>query len=168
MLSSRLRVSRDAGAAANPQAGKGEPMKRLCTFLVLTLPLCALLSPRADPGGADQPAISTDRIRADVKYLASEQLEGRGIGTRGEELAIEFIARQFEKAGLKPAGDRGTFFQAVPLVMVTTGPKATLAATKGDQTTAFRLADEFAGVSKTQQSEDFDAEAVFAGHGITA
>ncbi len=112
--------------------------------------------------------ISIERIRSDVKYLASDQLEGRGIGSRGEELAVDFIAGQFEKAGLKPAGERGTFFQAVPLVMVTTGPKATLGFTKGDQKIAFKLEDEFAGVSKSQQSEGFDAEAIFLGHGITA
>src|SRR5205823_3508862 len=85
-----------------------------------------------------QPAISIERIRGDVKYLASAPLLGRGIGSRGEELAIDFIANQFEKAGLKPVGDRGTYFQAVPLVMVTTGPKATLAMLKGDQATSFK------------------------------
>ncbi len=127
-----------------------------------------ILSGAAGTRSAQPPPISIERIRSDVKHLASDQLQGRGVGSRGEELAIEHIARQFEKAGLKPAGERGTFFQAVPLVMVTTGPKATLAFTKGGATTAFMLEDEFAGVSKTQQSEDFDAEAIFLGHGITA
>src|SRR5437016_8237032 len=97
-----------------------------------------------------------DRIRADIKYLASAELQGRGIGTRGEELAIDYIAKEFKKAGLKPAGEKGTFFQAVPLVMVTTGPKATLALVKGNETTTFKIEDEFAGFSKSQQSEDFD------------
>jgi Zn-dependent M28 family amino/carboxypeptidase len=121
------------------------------------------------PGIASaQPPISIERIRADVKYLASDELQGRGVGSRGEELAIDHIAKQFEKAGLKPAGERGAFFQAVPLVMVTTGPKATLAFSKGEQTTAFKLEDEFAGTTKTQQSEDFEADAIFCGHGITA
>lgn len=115
-----------------------------------------------------QPPISIDRIRSDIKYLASDPLQGRGVGSRGEELAIEFISGQFEKAGLKPAGDKGGYFQAVPLVMVTTGPKATLAFTKGNETTAFKLEDEFAGTCKTQQSEDFEADAIFLGHGITA
>ncbi len=121
-----------------------------------------------DPSVDEKPAISIDRIRADVKYLASDELQGRGIGSRGEDLAIDYLAKQFEKAGLKPAGDRGTFFQAVPLVLVTTGPKATLSMIKGSEATAFKLEDEFAGVSRTQQAEDFDAEAIFLGHGITA
>jgi Zn-dependent M28 family amino/carboxypeptidase len=133
--------------------------------------LLALLPLAVSPGPSGQPAdlpISIERIRNDLRYLSSEPLEGRGVGTRGEELAIEYIAREFAKAGLKPAGERGTFFQAVPLVMVTTGPQATLTAIKGDRTIAFKLGDEFAGTSKTQQSEDFDAEAIFVGHGITA
>src|ERR1700730_6604918 len=55
---------------------------------------------------AGQPTVSIERIRSDVKYLSSDELQGRGVGSRGEELAVEFIARQFEKAGLTPAGDR--------------------------------------------------------------
>lgn len=115
-----------------------------------------------------QPAISVERIRGDIKYLSSEPLQGRGVGSRGEELAIDFIAREFEKAGLKPAGAKGTFFQAVPLVMVATGPDATLSFSKDGETTPLKIEEEFAGTAKTQQAEDFDAEAIFVGHGITA
>jgi Zn-dependent M28 family amino/carboxypeptidase len=143
---------------------------RFAGFIALAL-LASTFSALPSGSGqqqAQEPAISTERIRDDIKYLASEPLEGRGVGSRGEELAIEYIARAFEKVGLKPAGERGTYFQAVPLVMVTTGPKATLAAVQGDRTIEFKLGDEFAGTSKTQQSEDFDAEAIFLGHGITA
>src|SRR5262245_39272144 len=111
----------------------------LSAALLLCLPTAAFAQ--------DGPAISLDRIRADVKYLASTELQGRGIGSRGEDLTIEHIARAFEKAGLRPAGDKGTFYQAVPLVMVQTGPKATLAFTKPDRTTIeFKLEDEFAGL----------------------
>src|SRR5262245_30868873 len=137
------------------------------TILAVTFTLAL----RESGAGALQPesgAISLDRIRADIKYLASDQLQGRGIGTRGEELATDYIAKQFQQAGLQPAGERGGFFQAVPLVMVTTEPKATLAAIKDGRTISFALEEEFVGTSKTQQSEDFDAEAIFLGHGITA
>jgi Zn-dependent M28 family amino/carboxypeptidase len=125
--------------------------QQLRVAVVLSALACTFAWYSAGAGQDDQPALSTERIRADVKYLASDELQGRGIGTRGEEVAIDFIARQ-----------------AVPLVMVTTGPKATLAAIKGEQTIAFALEEEFVGQSKTQQSEDFEAEAVFLGHGITA
>lgn len=122
----------------------------------------------AQPSPAKEPVVSAERIRADVKHLASDRMEGRGIGTLAEERAIEFIAEEFAKAGLKPAGERDTFFQTVPLINVTTGSKASLSAVKGRETIDFALEEEFVGTSKTQRSEAFDAEAIFVGHGITA
>ena len=70
--------------------------------------------------------IQAGRIRAQVKFLASDLLEGRGVGERGGDLATEYIATQLALMGVKPAGDNGTFFQRVPLVGVTTEPTATL------------------------------------------
>src|SRR5690242_5505536 len=75
---------------------------------------------------AQHPDISADRIRAHVKFLSSDLLEGRGPGTRGGELATEYIATQFALAGLKPAGNGGTFFQQVPLIGIETEPSAQL------------------------------------------
>ena len=109
------------------------------------------------------------RIRADVAYLASDRLEGRGPGTRGEELATEFLANEFKKIGLKPAGDQGTYFQGVPLMRVVTNPKSTLTAMVGDQVVPFVCEDDFAGASHTQEEMvQFEADAIFIGHGITA
>src|SRR5438132_6563957 len=124
---------------------------RFTLAVVVSALACGIPWPQlgADSPPGEQP-ISIERIRADVKYLSSDQLQGRGIGSRGEEVTVDFIAGQFAKAGLKPAGERGSFFQAVPLVVVTTGPAATLAVSKGDQTIPFKLEEEFAGTSKTQ------------------
>jgi len=141
---------------------------RQCYRLVVWLLLFAPGFAWAQEPAEKLPAISVERLRADVKYLSSEQLQGRGVGTRGEELATDHIAAQFEKAGLKPMGDRGTYFQAVPLVLVKTGTDATLVSIQGDQTTSFKLEDEFVGVSYSQLTEDFEAEAIFVGHGISA
>jgi Zn-dependent M28 family amino/carboxypeptidase len=123
------------------------------------------------PGrGADSaPEVSADRIKAAVAYLASDRLEGRGPGTRGEFLSTEYLAAEFQKAGLKPLGARGTYLQPVPLVRVVTSPSATLRAMKGPTTLDIPCGDGFAGMSQTQKGlEEFDAEAVFVGHGITA
>ena len=147
----------------------GAAMRLLLTRSYLfALSLLAPAFAAAQEGEVKAPAISIERIRADVKYLASDPLQGRGVGTRGEELATDHIAAQFEKAGLKPMGDRGTYFQAVPLVLVRTGPDATLASIKGNDTAAFKLEDEFVGTTYSQRNEDFEADAVFVGHGITA
>jgi Zn-dependent M28 family amino/carboxypeptidase len=133
----------------------------LCALLVASI----LRAEAADP----PPVISAERIKADVAYLASDRLEGRGPGTHGEELAIDHLASEFKKAGLTPAGERGTYWQRVPLVRVVTSPQSVLRATKGDVTLDLACGEDFAGVSHTQADlEDFDAEAVFVGHGITA
>src|SRR5262245_52310886 len=56
-----------------------------------------------------------ERVRAHQRFLSSNALEGRGTGLRGGQVAIEYIAAQFELAGLKP-GFNGKFIQPVPLV----------------------------------------------------
>lgn len=133
------------------------------------LPLVLILAPLSGKPPEKADDISAERIRADVKYLSSDRLEGRGVGTRGEELATDYLAAEFAKAGLKPAGERGTFFQNVPLVTVAVGNDSTLAALKGNEKIDFALEEEFVGQGRSQQPvEDFDAEAIFLGHGIVA
>jgi Zn-dependent M28 family amino/carboxypeptidase len=122
---------------------------------------------------AQREDISGVRIRAHVKFLSNDLLEGRGPGTRGGDLATEYIATQFALAGLKPAGDNGTYFQSVPLIGVTTEASARLSTSKGAASgagaTDFKWADDFVGVNERQTTEDqFEAEAVFVGHGIVA
>src|SRR5262249_4247332 len=81
------------------------------------------------------PELSAERIKAAVEFLASDRLEGRGPGTRGEELTTEYLAAEFKKAGLKPFGERGGgYFQGVPLVRVVTSPKSKLQAIMGNTT----------------------------------
>jgi Zn-dependent M28 family amino/carboxypeptidase len=135
---------------------------------LLLVASCLAPARGAEPAGS-APDISAERIKAAVAYLASDRLEGRGPGTRGEFLATEYIADGFKAAGLKPIGERGTYLQPVPLVRVVTSPQSTLQAVGGKATLDIPPGDGFSGTSQTQQEhEAFDAEAVFVGHGITA
>ena len=68
---------------------------------------------------AQTTTVSGERIRAHVRFLSSDLLEGRGPGSRGGDLASEYIAAQFALAGAKPAGDKGSYFQKFSLVGVT-------------------------------------------------
>ena len=155
---------RPARAPRNPDKDITMPY-RLSLILVASLLPSAALKPEAD----QSPEISADRIKAAVEYLASDRLEGRGPGTRGEFLATEYLAAEFKKAGLKPIGQRGTYFQPVPLVRVATSPKSTLRAVKDTTTLDIPCEEGFSGTSQTQKElEEFDAEAIFLGHGITA
>src|SRR5438046_10674507 len=87
-------------------------------FLAATTKTTTSAVPAAVQHGID--AFSGDALRAHVRFLASDLLEGRGPGTRGDELAMDYIAAQFEAAGLKPDGDNGSYFQKVPLIGIST------------------------------------------------
>ena len=128
--------------------------------------------------GALLPAgeISGERIRQHVKFLSSDLLEGRGVGTRGGDLATEYIATQFALAGLKPAGDNG-FFQRVPLVNIDTRARTApnvdlpgmLIYGNDKPPVALRWMDDVVGYSELQKPEnDLDGEVIFVGHGIVA
>ncbi len=62
--------------------------------------------------------LSANSLRADVSFLASDALEGRGTPSRGLDIAAEYIAAQFRRAGLEPAGDSG-YFQTASFENVT-------------------------------------------------
>ena len=63
--------------------------------------------------------ISADSLRGNLSFLASDALEGRGTPSRGLDVAAEFIAAQFRKAGLEPIGKDGSYFQTAKLIRVT-------------------------------------------------
>ena len=110
-----------------------------------------------------------ERMRPHVKFLASDLLEGRGVGTRGGDLAAEYIAAQFAVASAKPAGDKGTYFQKLTLIGAAPSPQSQMTLTGSGKSTPLKWADEFVGVSFSQKSAvEFEADAVFVGHGIVA
>src|SRR6202789_3298521 len=61
-------------------------------------------------------SINGENIRAHVKFLSDDLLEGRGPGLRGSELAAKYIATEFALYGLKPGGDDGTYMQEINFV----------------------------------------------------
>jgi Zn-dependent M28 family amino/carboxypeptidase len=116
-------------------------------------------------------SIDAERIRAHVRFLSLDLLEGRGPGTRGGDLAAEYIATQFALADLKPAGDNGTYFQQVPLYAVHTEEDKTRFAFVPASGKAIDLAygSEIVAKDQTGQSNaEFDAPIVFVGYGIHA
>jgi Zn-dependent M28 family amino/carboxypeptidase len=116
-------------------------------------------------------SIDPEKIRAHVRFLSLDLLEGRGPGTRGAELAAEYIATQFALAGVKPAGDNGTYFQRVPLYAVHTIEDKTKFAfvPANGQPVDLAYGTEITAKDQTGQPEtDFDAPIVFVGYGIHA
>src|SRR5881628_2199095 len=114
--------------------------------------------------------IDPEHIRANVRFLSHDLLEGRGTGQRGGDIAAEYIATQFWLDGLKPAGDNGTFLQKVPIVGVTPDPATTfsLVGSSGPAKDLKPLT-EYVAYNETQQPEsDVDAGIVYVGYGIEA
>ncbi|HEY1866207.1 MAG TPA: hypothetical protein VGG55_03975, partial [Candidatus Acidoferrales bacterium] len=125
------------------------------------------------PPAAHQAAMSIDaeKIRAHVRFLSLDLLEGRGPGTRGDKLAAEYIATQFALVGVQPAGDDNTYFQRVPLYAVHTIEDKTRFSFVPASGSPIELAYGTEIVSKDQTGQamaDVDAPIVFVGYGIHA
>ncbi len=119
---------------------------------------------------AQAPAIDPDRIRQSDKYLSSDELEGRGTGQKGGDAAADYIAAQFKSYGLQPAGDKGTFFQNVPMVGIKTLPATTLSfVPSSGSPVPLKMFDDYVTSNETQtEVADIDAPIVFVGYGINA
>ncbi len=135
------------------------------------------MPPVPEVGGVPQAAqqaaslIQPEKIRAHVRFLSSDLLEGRGPGKRGAELAAEYIATEFALNGVKPAGDSGTFFQKVDLYAVHTDEAATKFTLVPKAGAPMPLAYNTDFVVKDERGEasaDIDAPIVFVGYGIDA
>jgi len=114
--------------------------------------------------------VNPERIRAHVRFLSDDLLEGRGTGQRGGDIAAQYIATQFALYGLKPAGDNGTYMQKVPMVGITPQPATTFAfvPAKGGAND-LKVLDQYVAYDQTQQSQsDVNAEIVYVGYGIEA
>lgn len=142
---------------------------RALFLLAFALPLLGQDVPATVQRSFD--AFRAEAVRAHLKFLASDLLEGRGPGTRGDALATSYIASQFEAMGLQPAGDNGTYFQKVSLLGITTDEtKSTVSFRKGDSDLgALKYRDQFVGGNQSQkEAVSFDSEVVFVGHGVSA
>lgn len=112
--------------------------------------------------------ISDADLREQVEYLASDKLEGRMTGTNGTKLASEYIVSRFEDIGLKPSGDRGTFFQTFQFVsgMKVVPKQNGLEIVKENaKPLKFEVDKDFRPLAFTEDGE-VEGEVVFAGYGL--
>jgi Zn-dependent M28 family amino/carboxypeptidase len=140
---------------------------------------CGLLAQAIPPAlKVAETSIDGEKIRAHVRFLADDLLEGRGPGLRGSELAAKYIATQFAVYGLKPGGDHGTYLQQVNFVGMKAIPGKTSfslmpkhAAGIGIELHSIDLkyGDDYTVSNRTlTPSVDVDAPIVFVGYGVTA
>lgn len=125
-------------------------------------------------------SVDAERIRAHVKFLSDDLLEGRGPGTRGGEIAAVYIASQFEAYGLKPGGDNGTYLQQVNFVGTKTIADKTHFSLVPDKPNDggmhimlhsydLKFGDDYTvNNRRLTESVDINAPIVFVGYGVVA
>ncbi|HEX8098104.1 MAG TPA: M28 family peptidase [Pyrinomonadaceae bacterium] len=144
-------------------------MKTRRATLAVLVTVATLFTAAVSQQRAGQSGISENALRAHIKFLADNLLEGRGTGARGGELAARYIAAQFEALGLKGAGPNGAFFQQVALVGVKADPATALNISGGGKQETFKFADEFVAFTGAQTERvNVSADLVFVGYGIEA
>src|SRR5690348_1289285 len=131
-------------------------MKRLAFLLAIAALAIGATTSSTEMPAAVKTAISlfrADAIAAHDKFLASDLLEGRGPGTRGDAIAEEYIASEFQSYGLKPGGENGTYFQNVPLVGIALdADKSSVAFTRDGANVIgpMKFRDEYVGSDASQ------------------
>ncbi len=138
-------------------------------LLAVTLPAAIAQSP-FDPSDVAMQSIRPEAIRADMRFLADDLLEGRGTATRGHQIAAKFMAAEFESMGLTPAGDNSTYFQDVPLRSVRPDEtKSTLTFIRDGKSETLVFGKNFLPLSDAARKEtSVEAPVVYVGFGVTA
>jgi hypothetical protein len=126
----------------------------------------------AATGATAQPAADgrlADNIRAHMGFLASDLLEGREAGSRGYDIAAEYVAAQFRQLGLKPAGDGGSYFQRVPLLAFRPADEGSLVIRRQGRAEPLVFGKDYViGRNPLAAQTALTAPMVFVGYGIVA
>jgi hypothetical protein len=156
----RVYLAKEFGMRNGQRSVRGQLALLLGVFLMASLGLGTTAATKEEV---------IERMREDLKYLAGDECEGRGIYTKGIEKAATYIAEQFKKAGLKPGGKDMTYFQ--PFTVSAGQGKVEVAklSLKGPQGQTIELGNnkEFV-VLGTSGSGKITAPVVFVGYGISA
>jgi Peptidase family M28/PA domain len=133
--------------------------------LIFTLALILRLAHVVWTAESADSALSNAEIQRHVRYLASDELMGRGVDIPGIELARDYVAREFKQYGLVPGGDKGTYFQELEVVTGVKIKEPTAAILSENAPLAVERDWTPFGASRSGEAE---GEIVFVGYGITA
>ena len=138
--------------------------------VIATLATIVLVSVGVVVSQQSQSGFDEATLKAHVKYLSDDKLEGRGTGAPGGELAAKYIAEQLKAIGAKGAGPYASFVQPVELVGVKADPNTTLTISGANGSETLKFADDFVVFTGAQARivSIPSAELVFVGYGINA
>ena len=113
--------------------------------------------------------ISAERMSEITRVLASDEFQGRSMGTPGEEKTVAFLIERLRDAGLEPGGKNGGWTQTVPMIR-TKLQTPNLSFRKGGATTALRFPDDIylSTVRDVDRARIANAPMVFVGYGVNA
>jgi hypothetical protein len=113
---------------------------------------------------------SADAIKAHMGFLADDLLEGREAGTRGYDIAANYVASQYALMHVKPAGDNGSYLQQVPLTAYRPANEGGVSYTGADgKSGALTFGEDYLPSAQARQAEtSVTAPLVFVGYGIVA
>ena len=114
---------------------------------------------------------NVDNIKGHMNFLAHDLLEGRDTGSRGHEIASLYIQTEFQRYGLKGAGDNGSFMQRVKFrrgLLVQESPKLVLSDSSGKTTELDYMKHFLSGPDLSTTTTQVSAPLVFVGYGIVA
>lgn len=123
-------------------------------------------SPSGQAAASVAGAIDGRVLRAHLEFLADDALEGRKPGTRGGELAAKYIAAQFARLGVQPAGDSGTYYHHVPIITLTGQPSVKVVGATPSEL-AYRT-DYVLWSMRNDSTVTAKGDLVFVGYGIVA
>jgi hypothetical protein len=141
-------------------------MRRIAFFLLL--PCVVLLAqssriPKEARIGYE--SIKASDLSARLHFLASPELEGRETTTRGQKVAARYIASEFQRLGLKPIGDSGTYFQRFNVEATKINEKSAMTVTNAQGTTSYLIGKDF--YSFSAPDAPVSAPVVFIGYSDT-
>ncbi|NOT29186.1 MAG: M28 family peptidase [Planctomycetes bacterium] len=111
-------------------------------------------------------SLSADDLMAHVRVLASDEFEGRGPGTEGDEKTVEYLVSQFRSIGLEPGNPDGSFVQRVPLMGFETSSRVSFTTPSG--TLELERLKDYVAISRLEHAELAGLELVFVGYGTVA
>lgn len=125
--------------------------------------------PTAPPSQLVAQSVNMERMSEITRVLASDEFQGRSMGTPGEEKTIAFLTEQFRSAGLEPGGENGGWTQTVPLIR-TKLQSPQVSVQQGSTRTLLRFPNDIylSTVRDTRQARIARAPIVFVGYGVHA
>jgi len=146
-------------------------MKNLAVLITLVLLTAACQTETESPVDETSTNITEQSLMGPIETMSSDEFEGRGTGSPGQEKTVDYLVAQFKEYGLQGGMDDGSYVLDVPLTGQKTNPESTVKIIQnGQQIHSFDYKSDFMAWP-ANMSENIDvngADLVYVGHGIQA